>query len=98
MNANEAVEELRLFVIGHGLPKIDMALYGVKCPYCGKTDRIKPLEHPDELTGKIDSEAEARYAEYWNLLSGSNGSLGVCKFCQNPLKLNNPGGAEQLLD
>lgn len=41
---NESVQKLRQFVIDHGLPKTDMALFGIKCLYCGKSDRIRQLE------------------------------------------------------
>ena len=50
METNEAAEVLKTFVLTHGLPKTDMALFGIKCPYCGKSDRIRELEEPDALT------------------------------------------------
>ena len=53
LNNNEAVERLKLFAICHGLPQTDMALFGIKCPYCGKSDRIRALEKPDEIKNGI---------------------------------------------
>ncbi len=87
MDTNSAAEELKTFVITHGLPKTDMALYGIQCPYCGKSDRIRELEEPDALGEKVDSNQLAIYLNLWDQLSRSNGSLAVCKFCQNLLLL-----------
>ena len=87
METNEAVEILKTFVLTHGLPKTDMALFGIKCPYCGKSDRIRELEEPDALTGKMDSKNMATYINLWDQLTRSNGSMAVCKFCQNLLLL-----------
>lgn len=98
METNEAVEELKKFVLGNGLPKMDMALFGIMCPYCGKTDRIRQLEEPNTLTGKIDSENMAMYDTLWNHLVRSNGKLGVCKFCQNPVLLVNNSSAAPLFE
>jgi len=87
MEINEAVQKLQQFVIDHGLPKTDMALFGIKCPYCGKSDRIRQLEDPDELEEDIDHEDIKKYTELWMSLTQSGESLGVCKFCNNPLKI-----------
>ena len=87
MELNEIVEKLKEFVIQHGLPKTDMALFGIKCPYCGKSDRIRQLEEPEELGGGIEPEKMQMYAYYWKSLTLEEGSIGVCKFCQNPLKI-----------
>jgi hypothetical protein len=98
LETTKAVEELKKFVLGHSLPKTDMALFGILCPYCGKTDRIRQLEDPHALRGKIDSENMAMYSNLWNHLTRSNGSLGVCKFCQNPLLLVNASSAVPLFE
>ena len=87
METNEVIEKLQQFVIEYGLPKTDMALFGMKCPYCGKSDRIRQLEDPDELRDGIAPEDIKKYADLWTSLTHSNGSLGVCKFCNNPLKI-----------
>jgi hypothetical protein len=87
LNNNEAVERLKLFAICHGLPQTDMALFGIKCPYCGKSDRIRALERPDEIKNGIKPESLLEYSELWMSLTPGYGSLGVCKFCQNPLAL-----------
>jgi len=87
MENNEAVQLLQQFILDHGLPKTDVALFGLKCPYCGKSDRIRQLESPEELHGKSDSEDVQKYSDFWVYFIRSNESLGVCKFCNNPLKI-----------
>jgi hypothetical protein len=52
LETNEAVEELKKFVLEHSLPKTEMALFGILCPYCGKSDRIRQLENPQALAGR----------------------------------------------
>ena len=98
MDTNQAAEKLKTFVLTHGLPKTDMALFGIKCPYCGKSDRIRELEEPDALSKKIDSENMAIYFSLWDQLARSNGSLGVCKFCQNLLLLQDQASAAPLYE
>ena len=95
---NQAAEVLKTFVLTHGLPQTDMALFGIKCPYCGKSDRIRELEEPDALSKKIDSENMAIYFSLWDQLARSNGSLGVCKFCQNLLLLQEKASALPLYE
>ncbi len=97
MEINEAVQKLQQFVIDHGLPKTDMALFGIKCPYCGKSDRIRQLEDPDELEEDIDPEDIKKYTELWVNLTQSTESLGVCKFCNNPLKIFEGEGTAEAL-
>jgi hypothetical protein len=87
MSTNEVIQKLHQFVIEHGLPKTDMALFGIRCPYCGKSDRIRELEDPDELQEGMGPEDIKEYTELWMDLTQSGGSLGVCKFCNNPLGL-----------
>ncbi len=98
METNEAAEELKTFVLMHGLPQTDMALFGIKCPYCGKSDRIRELEEPDALARKMDSENMATYFNLWDQLARSKGSLGVCKFCQNLLVLQDKASALPLYE
>jgi len=98
LKTNEAAEVLKTFVLTHGLPQTDMALFGLKCPYCGKTDRIRELEKPDELTGQMDSKNMAIYFNLWDQLGRSNGALGVCKFCQNLLVLQDKARAAPLYE
>ena len=98
LETNEAAEVLKTFVLTHGLPQKDMALFGIKCPYCGKSDRIRELEEPDALTQKMDSKNMAIYFNLWDQLARSNGSLGVCKFCQNLLVLQEKAGALPLYE
>ena len=68
LETNEAAEVLKTFVLMHGLPQTDMALFGIKCPYCGKSDRIRELEEPDALTRKMDSKNMAIYFKLWDQL------------------------------
>lgn len=97
MESNEAIQILQQFILDNSLPKTDMALFGVKCPYCGKSDRIRQLENPEELHGKSDLEDIQRYSDLWAYFKQSNVSLGVCKFCHNPLKIyDKSGNAEPL--
>jgi len=98
LDTNQAAEKLKTFVLTHGLPTTDMALFGIKCPYCGKSDRIRELEEPDALSEKIDSENMAIYYSLWDQLARSNGSLAVCKFCQNLLLLQDQASAAPLYE
>ena len=98
METNEAVEELKKFVLEHSLPKTEMALFGILCPYCGKSDRIRQLEDPQALAGKIGSENMALYFTLWDQLARGGGSLGVCKFCQNLLLLQDKASAVPLYE
>ena len=88
METLDVVQKLQRFIADHDLPKTDIALYGIKCPYCGKSDRIRKLEAPDELEGIIDPEDIKTYSDCCVALSLPMGSLGVCKFCQNPLRIS----------
>ncbi len=96
MNDHEQIEKLRAFAINHGLPKTDMALYDVRCPYCGKSDRIRLLETPEELGETISTSELDSYEGFWRGIAESTGSLGVCKFCQHIVKLGENGQAEPL--
>ena len=98
MEINEAVEQLKAFALEQSLPQTDMALFGIMCPYCGKSDRIRELEEPDALSAKMDSENMVFYSKLWDQLTSSNGSLGVCKFCQNLLLLKDKASAAPLYE
>ena len=99
MEFNESVQKLRQFVIIHSLPKTDMALFGIKCLYCGKSDRIRQLESPNQLHEKMDPKDMQRYSDLWKRFTQSGDSLGVCKFSQNLLKLYiEKGKAEALYE
>ncbi len=87
MRTYKDVQRLKDFVIDHGLPKSDMALLGIKCPYCGKSDRIRKLEAPADLPERFDPDGLKTYAELWRNLALSNMSPGVCKFCHNLLEI-----------
>ncbi len=78
----EEIERFRYLAVELELPRHTFALFGVMCPYCGKTDRIHNLEEPSEL-----SEAPADYEEIWNKFR-PKGELAVCKFCRQVLLLS----------
>ena len=98
METNEAVAELKKFILEHGLPLTDMALFGIMCPYCGKSDRIRELEEPAAMRQKIDSKHMGYYLKLWDQLARANGSLGVCKFCQNLLLLQDKASAAPIYE
>ena len=75
----EDIERYRQLVRELGLPKQEFALFGLRCPYCGKSDRINRLEKPEELE---DSPRE--YYRLWKNF-GREGDLVICKFCQGLL-------------
>jgi hypothetical protein len=86
---SQDIDALRMLVIELGLPRTDMALFGVACPYCGKSDRIRELEPPGNLDAGIGAEDQAIYAAVWQRLAPQEGGLAVCKFCHNPVGLTN---------
>lgn len=85
-------------VIENDLPQTDVALYGIRCPYCGKSDRIRELESPEKLSPRFDSEQLGIYLSLWKIISPPAQTLGVCKFCQNLIKLSGNDAAEPLLE
>ena len=99
MEKIEAMLGIRHFVMEHDLPRTDMALFGIKCPYCGKSDRIRQLETPEELHGDLVNSDLEHYARLWRSLVKEDVALGFCKFCFNVLKLGLDNGvAEPMLD
>ena len=92
------VMALQALVMRLGLPKMDYALFGIKCPYCGKMDRICMLDPPGEAQQTMDDEDAGEYARTWSVISQPGCSIGVCKFCNNLLNLNNTTNAEPLAD
>jgi hypothetical protein len=87
LTRNDLIEELKAFVIDNDLPKTDMSLFGLGCPYCGKSDQIRQLETPQDLTHTLSPETIEIYSGLWQRVNPDAPSLGVCKFCQNPLAL-----------
>ncbi len=81
MESWEEIERFRSLIMEMGLPRHDLSLFGVRCPYCGKSDRIRKLEPPGELDA-----APAEYAQLWARF-GAEGELAVCKFCHHLLRL-----------
>jgi hypothetical protein len=88
LERHAAVEQLKTLIITNGLPQTDMALFGIKCPYCGKSDRIHKLESPDDIPQCVKTEDAERYGDLWRRLNPESSPLGVCKFCHNPLELH----------
>mgnify|MGYP001053265903 CR=1 FL=1 len=90
MQEAQLIEELKLFIMENRLPLIDMALFGVLCPLCGKTDRIRELDPPEKLKASPASQHPSfnLYIMYWQKCTDQNLIMGVCKFCNSPLKLN----------
>jgi hypothetical protein len=87
LETHEAVEKLKALIIENNLPRTDIAIFGIKCPYCGKSDRVRQLERPEDLSGAGDFMTLQNYAELWRRLNPSAERLGICKFCLNPLVL-----------
>ncbi len=97
METYDVIQKLQRFITDHDLPKTDIALHGIKCPYCGKSARIRELENPNELGGAVDPEDIKIYSGYCVALSLPMGSLGVCKFCQNPLRISPKEGKAEAI-
>lgn len=72
----EDIERYRQLIRDLGLPKKDFAFFGLRCPYCGKSDRINRLEEPGELEG-----CPEEYRRLWERF-GRLGDLVFCKFCE----------------
>ena len=95
MKTRDAIEELKQIIIYHGLPQADMALYGITCPYCGKSDRLRKLDPPGSLTSLSERDISI-YKDRYGRLVGRDDSLGVCKFCLNIVGLAKNGVATPL--
>lgn len=90
MESAELLETLKDFILKNRLPSNDMALFGVLCPLCGKTDRIRQLESPEELREifEADDTGYIFYSQCWERFAKPPLTLGVCKFCNTPLLLD----------
>jgi uncharacterized Zn-finger protein len=86
MSEWEEIERFRALVLDMGLPRHEMAYFGVLCPYCGKSDRIHRLERPAEL-----DSPPADYARLWEQY-GRDGEPVVCKFCHQLLRFDSERG------
>jgi hypothetical protein len=93
-----AIDKLKALIIENNLPQTDMSIFGIKCPYCGKSDRIRKLEPPEDLTEVIESEVLKLYSELWRQLNPSAARLGTCKFCLNTVELVLSEGQAKALD
>jgi RNase P subunit RPR2 len=72
----ENIERYRQLIRDLGLPHQEFALFGLRCPYCGKSDRINRLEEPGELKG-----CPEEYRQLWGRFE-QEGKLVFCKFCE----------------
>ncbi len=84
---HDQIQALKAFVLDKGLPLTDIALFGLKCPYCGKSDRIRTLENPVQLQGLLSEEEIVQYKRLWAETVPDNKDIGVCKFCHNLLSI-----------
>ncbi len=82
MTSWEDIESYRQLIGELGLPHQDFALFGLRCPYCGKSDRINRLEKPEEL-----ETCPEEYRRLWEEF-GEEGDLVVCKFCHGLLVMD----------
>lgn len=78
VDTSEAVGLFRDFLIEQSLPRTEIALLGIRCPYCGKTDRIHELEKPGDLKDCLGPESLSEYEALWDTLSTEGSSPGVC--------------------
>jgi len=95
VKTSDVIEKFRQVIIYHGLPQTDMALYGITCPYCGKSDRLRKLDPPGSLTSLPDRDVSL-YEDLYGRLVDTEASLGVCKFCLNIVGLAQNGVARPL--
>lgn len=91
------VEKLKNLILDLALPRTDVVLFGVICPYCGKNDRIRRLEPPEELAHGLEGTAWRDYQRLWNELQEGEAGLAVCKFCHNVIFLNDQKNAAKPL-
>ena len=97
MKNHEAVDQLARLILTHDLPESDITLYNIRCPYCGKPDRMRELESPGDLNSRLGPRDLAVYSEIWQQFTRADESLGVCKFCNHPVKLTGGHSAQALL-
>jgi hypothetical protein len=79
MDLWEEIERFKNLILKMELPKNDYAFFGVRCPYCGKSDRVNPLESPEEL-----EDCPEEYRRRWIQFS-TRGDPVICKFCRQVL-------------
>lgn len=82
------VVKLKNLILDLALPRADVVLFGVICPYCGKNDRIRRLESPEELAKDLEETTWRNYQQLWNEVQEGEADLAVCKFCHNVIFLN----------
>jgi len=98
MEHHTPAEVMKRLVMDHELPRREKTLFGVMCPYCGKSDRIRVLEPPQDLEEEIPENSRNVYAAAWADLAGPGEFLGICRFCVNILKLSGNNSTAVPLD
>ncbi len=86
-----AIEEFKNLVLDLNLPREELILFGVVCPYCGKNDRVRTLEPPDCLASELEEKDLKKYQKLWGALQAGaieEAGLAVCKFCHNVMTIN----------
>lgn len=81
------VEKVREMILKYELPQNEMVVFGVMCPYCGKYDRIRLLDSPEGLEGKVDEDYLRNYSKIWQEIERKQKKLAVCRFCFNVVGL-----------
>jgi len=76
----EAIDKLKALIVDNDLPQTERSIYGVQCPYCGKSDRIRKLEPPEDLPETIESEVLKLYRDLWRQLNPSAHRWGPANF------------------
>ena len=82
MTSWKDIEGYRQLIRELELPRENFALFGLRCPYCGKSDRIKRLEKPEDL-----ETCPEEYHRLWKKFGGE-GDLVFCGFCEGLLVMN----------
>ncbi len=88
-------ERLRRLVLELDLPMARVHVLPVRCPYCGKSDRIHALTDPASERG-VPPDHRTEYETLWKDFGGQG--LGVCKFCHQLVRVGPGGTAAGLLD
>jgi hypothetical protein len=87
MDIFDATDIVRRFWLdrANGISSQEVVL--AKCPFCGKTDRIRliPLDQPK------DEPPDQEYQAAIEMLSSPGGTLGICRFCLNVVQVHKQG-------
>ncbi len=80
------LERLKEILLIYELPRQDLALFGVLCPLCGKTDRIRQVELPHQVKEYHDIPRDVAefYTYIYSACINNEQVMAVCKFCNTP--------------